>query len=73
MKAFTYEQIVEVCDKDNCLDIISDRAANIEKESKEWKLTQDERRSLYKTVANILDKNNYNSAYRVMLAYLKEF
>lgn len=73
MKAFTYEQMINVCSENNCLEIIAQRAATIEQEAKDWKLTQAERRSLFKTVATALDKANYTTAYKVMVAYLNEF
>jgi hypothetical protein len=40
------------------MEIVRQRAYNVEADSALWKITSDERRGLYKTVAHALDKIN---------------
>jgi len=73
MKAYTYEQLVLLCLKEGCLDIIVEQARNIDAESRQWNLTQEERNSLLKTVATVLDGEKDVGAFKVMQAYLRQF
>ena len=61
LKAYAFEKLVELCAKENCLEIMIGKARTIVDESKEWDLTDDERRSLYRTVARSLDQQNDSS------------
>jgi hypothetical protein len=49
---------VELCHKEKSISIIVDNLKDIENISKDWKLSVQERRDLYKTCARILDENN---------------
>lgn len=46
---------------------------SIEKESANWNLTIDERRDLYKTVADTLDRQTDKEAFKVTYAYINLF
>ena len=61
LKAYAFEKLVELCTKESCLEIMIGKARTIVEESKEWDLTVDERRSLYRTVARSLDQQNDSS------------
>ena len=61
IKAFAFERLVQLCMDNNCTDIIIERARDVVQASKEWKLSVDERKSLYKTLGNVLDKLNESS------------
>ena len=61
IKSFAFEKLVQLCMDNNCTDIIIERARVIVQASKDWNLTVDERKSLYKTLGNILDKLNESS------------
>jgi len=51
-----------------------DNLKDIENISKDWKLSVQERRDLYKTCARILDENNEaKGAFNTTLAYLRLF
>ena len=49
MKLYTYRNLME---------IVQQRAQNVDVDSKKWKISAEERRDLYKTVAHALDKIN---------------
>lgn len=55
IKAYAFERLVQLCMDNNCIDIIIDRARSVVEQSKDWKLKDQDRKSLYKTIANILD------------------
>lgn len=40
------------------MEIVQQRAQNVDVDSKKWKISAEERRDLYKTVAHALDKIN---------------
>jgi len=73
LKALVFEELINLTSREGSLSIVAEHARKIEQESKEWKLTEDERRSLFKTVAVALDKANDEGAFIVMHAYLKQF
>jgi hypothetical protein len=47
IKSFSFEQLIELCVREGCTDIVVERARNIVKESEGWNLTVEERRSLF--------------------------
>ena len=55
IKSFAFEKLIELCLRENCCDIVVERARKIVQESKEWQLSQEERRSLYQKVGRVLD------------------
>jgi hypothetical protein len=57
-KGLTFRRLVQFCDKENQLGIIINNVKNVETLSKEWNLSQQDRRELYKSCSHILDKNN---------------
>lgn len=74
LKSLAFERLVQLCMDNNCTDIIIERARQVIETSKDWNLTDEERRSLYKRVANILDKLDDTSyAFKIMHAYVKLF
>ena len=73
LKALVFEEIINLCSQEDSLSIIVERARRIEQDSKEWRLTDEERRSLYKTVADALDKEGDQGAFKVKHAYLRQF
>ena len=60
-KALAMERLILLCKKNGKVDIIIERARQILDISKDWNLTNEERRSLYKTVANTLDSQDDSS------------
>ena len=72
IKSFAFEKLIELCLRENCCDILVDRARQIVQESQDWNLTQDERRSLYQKVGRALDQlGESGPAFKVIFAYLK--
>jgi len=72
VKAFAFEELNALCLRENCCDIVVERARKIVEESASWDLTKDERRSLYQKIGRILDKIGESShAFKVMHASLK--
>ena len=58
--------------RENCSDIVVERARKIVQDSKEWSLTKEERRSLYQKVGRALDQiGESGPAFKVIFAYLK--
>lgn len=51
LKAYAVEQLVSLCAGEGCLEIMVNKARSVVADSKDWALTDAERRSLYKTVA----------------------
>lgn len=49
------------------------KCRSIEDDSANWNLTMEERRSLYKAVASVLDSNYDQAAFNVTQAYIKLF
>ena len=58
LKAYAVEQLVSLCASESCLEIMVNKARSVVADSKDRDLTPEERRSLYKTVAQALDKHN---------------
>jgi len=74
IKAFAFCSLVEVCDAENCFDIITERAKSIVKDSVSWNLSKAERQDLYKRVGQVLDRQGLSSsAFHVMYSYLRLF
>ena len=61
LKSYAFEKLVELCTNENCLEIMIGKAREIVADSKDWNLTVEERRSLYRTVARSLDQQNDSS------------
>lgn len=57
-KGLTFRRLVEFCDKEHQLTIIVNNVKKVEEISKEWNLSVQDRRELYKSCSHILDKNN---------------
>ena len=55
IKSFAFEKLIELCLRENCGDIVVERARKIVQESKDWQLTNEERRTLYQKVGRALD------------------
>lgn len=72
-KALVFAQLCQLCQRQNNLSIIVERARNVEQEAQEWTLTLAEKQELLLTIANVLDEDEDPSAYEVMHAYLKTF
>ena len=73
LKAHIYGELVDLVSREDSLEIIVERARNIEKESAKWNLSQDERRTLYKKVAHALDRQSDIGTFKVLHAYLKTY
>lgn len=74
VKAIAFEQLVELCLKENCCDIIVERARKIVDDSASWNLTKEERRQLYQKIGRVLDQLGESShAFKVIHAYLKMY
>lgn len=74
IKAVAFDKLLQLCLAEDCMDIMIERARQIVDDSKDWKLTTDERKHLFKSTANALDKLGESScAFKVMHAYLKLF
>lgn len=58
LKGVTFQKLFELCDKNDQIKIIVENLKKIEEISKEWDLSLDERKELYKSCAKTLDKAN---------------
>ena len=56
LRAFAYKSMLAICLKENCTGIMIERAKAIVQDSKDWNLSVVERRTLYQTTAQALDK-----------------
>ncbi len=74
IKGIVFQRLFELCDRNDQLKIIVENVKNIEEISKDWELSLEERRQLYRACAQTLDKNNESvAAFKVSVAYLKLF
>lgn len=72
IKSFAFEKLIDLCLRENCCDIVVERARRIVLESKEWTLNKDERRTLYQKVGRVLDQlGESGPAFKVVYAFLK--
>ena len=72
IKAFAFEKLLELCQRENCLDIVVDQARNVVKTASTWTLTKEEQRTLFMKVARCLDNaGEFSSAFRLMHAYIR--
>ena len=58
LKGVVFQRLFELCDKNGQLKIIVENLKKVEEISKEWTMSLDERRDLYRSCAVILDRNN---------------
>jgi hypothetical protein len=58
LKGVVFQRLFELCDKNGQLKIIVENLKKVEEISKEWAMSIDERRDLYRSCAVILDRNN---------------
>jgi len=73
-KGLVFQRLFELCDKHGQLKIIVENLKKVEEISREWAMSLDERRELYRSCAVTLDRNNEPvAAFKVMMAYLKLF
>lgn len=74
LKGVVFQRLFELCDKNGQLKIIVENLKKIEEISRDWAMSLDERRSLYRSCALTLDRNNEPvAAFNVMIAFLKLF
>ena len=73
MKADAFVNLMDLCARMNRLDIMIQRCRNIETDSASWNLTEEERRTLLKSVAEALDRINDNGAFKVTQAFLNQY
>ena len=74
LKGVVFQRLFELCDRNDQLKIIVENVKKVEEISKEWNMSIDERKELYRSSALSLDKNNeYVAAFQVTVAYLKLF
>lgn len=72
IKSFAFEKLIDLCLRENCCDIVVERARMIVQESAAWTLTNDERKSLYQKVGRVLDNvGESGAAFKVFFAALK--
>lgn len=67
--------LTELCSKNGCFEILSQRAHVAEQEAKLWgEMTLDERQMFYTRVATVLDKEGDDiGAFNLMFAHLRTF
>ena len=58
MRALVFECMLHLCHRENQLSTILDNVKNVEQVSKEWTLSPQERRHLYKACSRVLDEVN---------------
>ena len=72
IKSFAFEKLIDLCSRENCCEIVVERARKIVQESASWTLSNDERKSLYQTVGRALDKiGESGAAFKVFFSALK--
>ena len=74
LKGVLFQRLFELCDRNGQLKIVVENLKKVEEISREWALSLEERRTLYRACALALDRNNEPvAAFQVMMAYLKLF
>ena len=73
MKAQVFKTLVDVCQQENQIEILIQRARAVEQESSSWNLNTEEKKDLYFSVAKSLDAVNDEGAFQIMHAYLRQF
>lgn len=74
IRAYAFDRLLHLCLRENCTDIMVERARAIVADSQAWTLTTEERKDLYVKTARALDSLEDSShAFKVMHAYLKLF
>ena len=63
--------LVELCCKEGCFDILEVRAREVVSESTSWDLKDAERRDLYLRIAECLDSQKDAGAFQVLYAFLQ--
>jgi hypothetical protein len=58
LKGVVFERLFTLCEKNGQIKIIIENLKNIEDISKEWALSVEERRQIYRSCAHSLDKSN---------------
>lgn len=58
LKGVVFQRLFQLCDSNDQLKIIIEQVKKVEEISKEWNMTVQERRELYRAAAASLDKNN---------------
>ncbi len=71
LKAFVFKTLVSLCQREGQLDIIVQKARNVEHEQAQWELTADERKDLFLSVAQSLESAKDDGAFQVLHAYLR--
>jgi len=57
-RAVAIQRLFELCDKNDQITIVIENLKKIEEISNDWELSIEDRRNLFKTCGNILNKNN---------------
>lgn len=73
LKAYIFKTFVRILQQAGQLEIMAQRARNIEQEQQSWNLSYDEKKELYLSVAQSLDSAGDEGAFQVMHAYLRQF
>ncbi len=74
MRGIVFQRLFQMCDKNGQLKIIIDNLKQVITISKDWKMSVDERRELYRACAIALDRNQeYVAAFHVLAQFLKMF
>lgn len=63
LKAYVFKTLVTLCHKEGQLDILVQRARNVELEQAQWQLTVDERKDLFLSVAKCLEDAKDDGAF----------
>jgi hypothetical protein len=71
LKALVFKTLVSLCQREGQLDIIVQKARNVEHEQAQWELTADERKDLFLSVAQSLESAKDDGAFQVLHAYLR--
>ena len=74
LKGVVFLRLFKLCERNDQLKIIIENVKKIEEISKDWAMSVDERKELYRECAVTLDKRDEPvAAFQVLLAYLKLF